>query len=72
MIGLVDDGKMVDVVDFSKTFDTVSCNNIIDKLMKYRLCKWKGRWTENWLKYWAVISSMKSSWRESLGVYPKA
>ncbi|KAK4811273.1 hypothetical protein QYF61_023325 [Mycteria americana] len=36
-------------LDFSKTFNTVSYNLLIDKLMKYRLDKCMLRWTENWL-----------------------
>lgn len=55
------------VADFyvSKVFNTVSCNILIDKLLKYRLQKWRVRWTEAWLNSQAqrvVISSRKSRW----------
>ena len=44
-------GKAGDVVylSFSKAFDAVSHNILIDKLTKYRLGKWTVRWIENWL-----------------------
>ncbi|KAK4830190.1 hypothetical protein QYF61_009217 [Mycteria americana] len=64
---LVDEGREVDVVylDFTKAFDTVSCNILIHKLMKYRLDKWPVRWIENWLNCNAqsiVVSGTKSLW----------
>ena len=39
----------VDVVylNFSKAFDSVSNNILINKLMKYRLDKWTMSWTAN-------------------------
>lgn len=36
-------------VDFSKAFDTVSCNNHVDKLLKFRSDKWTVRCTEKYL-----------------------
>jgi len=49
-------------IHFSKLFNTVSHNILIDKLTHYRLDKWVVRWIENWLKQQAqrvVISSTK-------------
>lgn len=42
-------GKKLDVfyLGFSKDFDTISYNILIERLMKYRLEKWTVRWTEN-------------------------
>lgn len=50
MTNLVDEGKAVDVVylDFSKGFNTVSHNILIDKL-KYWLDECVVSWMENWL-----------------------
>ncbi|KAJ7406581.1 RNA-directed DNA polymerase from mobile element jockey-like protein [Willisornis vidua] len=47
----MDDRRAVDIVylDFSKTFNTVSHDILIDKLRKCRLRGGKMRWTENWL-----------------------
>ncbi|GAB0183458.1 mitochondrial enolase superfamily member 1 [Grus japonensis] len=49
MTGRVDEGRAVDVVylDFSKVFDTVSCNILIGKLRKCGLDEWTVRWIEN-------------------------
>ena len=49
MTGSVDEGRAVDIVylDFSKVFDTVSHQILIEKKMKYRLDKQTVRWTEN-------------------------
>lgn len=68
VISLMDEGRTVDFVylDFNRAFGTVSCNILIDKLMKYGLDKWTVRWSENWLNCQAesvVISSTKSTWR---------
>jgi len=51
MTGWVDEGRAVDVVylDFSKAFDTVSHNILLEKLRKYGLDEWSVRWIENWL-----------------------
>ncbi|KAJ7418648.1 Intermediate filament family orphan 1 [Pitangus sulphuratus] len=47
----MDEGRAVDVVclDFSKVFNTVSRNILIDKFRKYGLDEWAGGWIENWL-----------------------
>ena len=47
----VDEGRAVHVfyLDFSKAFDTVSHNILIDKFMEYGLHKWTVKWIENWL-----------------------
>ena len=49
--GWVDKGTAVDVVylDFSKAFDTVSHNILVDKLRIYWIDECTVRWTENWL-----------------------
>jgi len=52
--------------DFSKAFDTVSCNILTGKLRKYGLDERTVRWIENWLNGRAqrvVTSGAKSSWR---------
>jgi len=36
-------------LDFSKAFDTVSCNILLEKLKKCGLDEWSVRWMENWL-----------------------
>ncbi|KAK4825279.1 hypothetical protein QYF61_026080 [Mycteria americana] len=61
------DGKAVDIVnlEFSKTFNAVSHNILVDKLMKYGLCRQVQR-TENWLScrdQRFVTTRMKSNWR---------
>ncbi|GAB0177176.1 mitochondrial enolase superfamily member 1 [Grus japonensis] len=45
MTSLVDEGRSVDVVylDFSKAFDTISHNILIDQLIKYGLDTWTVR-----------------------------
>uniref|UniRef100_A0A8B9PU80 Reverse transcriptase domain-containing protein n=1 Tax=Apteryx owenii TaxID=8824 RepID=A0A8B9PU80_APTOW len=68
MTAWVDEGRAVDGVylDFSKAFDTVSHNILIDKLRKCGLDEWTVRWIENWLNGRArrvVISGTESSWR---------
>jgi len=49
MTAWVDEGRAVDVVnlDFSKAFDTVSCNILLGKLRKCGLDEWTLRWIEN-------------------------
>jgi len=51
MTGWVDERRALDVVylNFSKAFDTVSHNILIDKLRKCGLDEWSVRWIENWL-----------------------
>ena len=50
MSHLVDEGKAVDVayLDFSKTFDTVSCSVVLGKLAAHDL----GRYTPCWVWKW--------------------
>lgn len=44
----VEEGGVADVyLDFSKAFGAVSCKNLKDRLMKYRLDKSTVRWAEN-------------------------
>lgn len=45
---------------------------LTDKLIKYKLGKWVVKWTENWLNCQAhkvIISSTRSSWKQSQLVY---
>lgn len=51
----MDEGKAVYIVyfDFSKAFDAVSWNIIIDKLKKYGLDNWAVKWIENWQNHQA-------------------
>ena len=48
---LVDEGKPVDVVylDFSKAFDTVSDNILLEKLTSHGLDRYSLCWVKNWL-----------------------
>jgi len=68
MTGWVDEGRAVDVVylNFSKAFDTVSHNILIEKLRKCGIHEWTVRWIENWLNGRAqrvVLSGAESTWR---------
>jgi len=65
---LVDEGRAVHIphLDFSKVFNAVSHNTLIDKLRKYGLDELIVMWTENWLNTQAhrvVIGGTKASWR---------
>jgi len=48
---LVDKGKAVDVIylDFSKTFDTASHSNLLEKLVAHGLDRCSLCWIKNWL-----------------------
>jgi len=49
MTSLVDEGRAAGVcISFCKTFDTVFCSILMDKLMKHNQNKRAVRWTENW------------------------
>jgi len=65
---LVDKGEAVDVVylDFSKAFDTVSHDILINKLGKYNLDGATMRWVHNWLDnrtQKVVINGSQSCWK---------
>ena len=47
----IDGGRAVDVIylDFSKAFDTVSHDILIQNLRKCGTDEWTVRWVENWL-----------------------
>ncbi|KAK4828723.1 hypothetical protein QYF61_000714 [Mycteria americana] len=48
VISLVDEGRAVDIyLNFSKAFDTVSHEILVDNLTNYGLSKWIVRWIEN-------------------------
>lgn len=51
---IVDRRRAVDIVylDFSKVFDMVSSNIVIEKLVKYRLDEEIVRWNKNSLNFW--------------------
>ena len=66
--GLVDERRALHIVylDFSKAFDAVFHNILIQKLLMYRLDEQTVRWFEKWQNGQAqrvVISRAKSSWR---------
>jgi len=53
-------------LDFSKAFDTVSHNILLEKLRNCGLDEWSVRWIENWLNgrtQRVFISGTESSWR---------
>ncbi|XP_017669160.1 PREDICTED: LOW QUALITY PROTEIN: RNA-directed DNA polymerase from mobile element jockey-like [Lepidothrix coronata] len=65
---LVDEGKAVDVVylDFSKAFDTVSHNILLEKLVAHGLDKCTLSWIRSWLEGRAqrvLVNGAASSWR---------
>ncbi|KAJ7404106.1 RNA-directed DNA polymerase from mobile element jockey-like protein [Willisornis vidua] len=65
---LVDEGKAVDVVylDFSKAFDTVSHNILLEELVARGLDGGILCWVKSWLDAWAqrvVVNGAVSSWR---------
>ncbi|GAB0179474.1 mitochondrial enolase superfamily member 1 [Grus japonensis] len=67
VICLVDEGKAVNVVylDFSKAFDTISHNILLEKLAAHSLEECTLLWVKNWLDGWAqgvVVNGVKSSW----------
>ena len=70
----MDQGKAVDVVylDFSKAFDTVPHNTLVEKLAAYNLDGRTLCWVKYWLDGWAqrvVVSGVKSSlWMVMSGV----
>ena len=68
MTHLVDEGKAVDVVylDFSKAFDTVPHNILMEKLAAHGLDGCMLCWLKHWLDGQAqrvVVNGVKSSWQ---------
>ncbi|CAM4485735.1 unnamed protein product [Caretta caretta] len=68
---LVNRGEAVDVVylDFSKAFDTVSHDLLINKLGKYNLDGATIRWVHNWLENCSqrvVIGGSQSCWKGTM------
>ncbi|CAM5104307.1 unnamed protein product [Natator depressus] len=73
---LVDSGEVVDMVylDFSKTFDTVLHDLLINKLRKYNLDGATIRWVHNWLENRSlrvVISGSQSCWKGIMSGVPQ-
>ncbi|CAM4569741.1 unnamed protein product [Caretta caretta] len=73
---LVDGGEVVHVVylDFSKAFDTVSHDLLINKLGKFNLDGATIRWVHNWLENRSqrvVISSSRSCWKGIMNGVPQ-
>ena len=64
----MDEGKVIGVVylDFSKAFDTVPHNTLVEKLAAYSLDGCTLCWVKHWLDGRAqrvVVNRVKSSWR---------
>uniref|UniRef100_K7F0L4 Reverse transcriptase domain-containing protein n=1 Tax=Pelodiscus sinensis TaxID=13735 RepID=K7F0L4_PELSI len=73
---LVESGEVVDVVylDFSKAFDTVSHDILINKLGKYNLDGVTIRWVNNWLDnrtQRVVINGSQSCWKGIISGVPQ-
>jgi len=65
---LVDEGKAVGVayLDFSKAFDTVSCNILLEKLAACGLDGCTFHSVKNWLGGWSqrvLVNGIKSTWQ---------
>jgi len=62
---VVDKGKVVDDLDFSKAFDTVPHSILLEKLAAHGLGGCALHWSKNWLNGRAqrvVVNGVKSSW----------
>ena len=73
---LVDEGQAVDVVylDFSKAFDTVPHNILMEKLAAHGLDGCTLRWVKHWLDGWAqrvVVNGVESSWQTVMSSVPQ-
>ncbi|KAJ7407769.1 RNA-directed DNA polymerase from mobile element jockey-like [Pitangus sulphuratus] len=65
---LVDVGKAIVYLDFSKAIATISCSIILEKLAAHVLDRFTFCWVENWLDGWAQgvvvnVPGATSSWR---------
>ena len=69
-----DEGQAVDVVylDFSKAFDTVPHNILMDKLAGLDGCMlcWVKHWLDGWAQR-AVVSGVKSRWQLVMNSVPQ-
>lgn len=73
---MVDEGKAVDLVclNFSKAFNTMSHEIILEKLTAHSLDECTLLWVKNWLDCWAqrvVVDGAASSWHLVTSVVPQ-
>ena len=73
---LVDESKAVNVVylNFSKAFDTVPYNILVEKLTAHSLDGRMLRWVKHWLDSRAqrvVVNEVKSSWQSVMSSVPQ-
>ena len=72
----MDEGKAVDVVylDFSKAFDTVPQNILVEKLAAHGVDGCMLHWVKHWLDVWAqrvAVNGVKFSWHPVMSSVPQ-